>query len=147
MTVRVLVTDGSSAIRDAIRRHLECIGCDIVAEAETASQALPLYRTVRPEIVILGADLSYGDETNPRSLIRLIKREAPETTVLVIARAMLPRDAQMFRLEGALECFVAPFEFASLWRTLSMAHPELMAGAFATVMSTTAALKASRVSR
>ena len=147
MAVRVLVIDGSSAIRDAIRRHLECIGCDIVAEAETAAQALPLYRTVQPEIVILGADLSYADETNPRGLIRLIKREVPEITVIVIARAMLPRDAQTFRTEGALACFVAPFEFASLWRTLSMAHPELMAGTFANLMSTTAALKASRVSR
>lgn len=147
MTVRVLVTDGSPAIRDAIRRHLECIGCDIVAEAETTAQALPLYRTVKPEVVILGADLCYGDETNPRGLIRMIKRERPETTVIVIARAMLPRDAKVFRMEGALECFTAPFDFASLWRTLSMAHPELMAGAYATMMSNTAALKASRVSR
>ena len=147
MTVRVLVTDGSPAIRDAIRRHLECIGCDIVAEAETAAQALPLFRTVRPEIVTLGADLSYGNDSNPLGLIRLIKREAPETSILMVARALLQRDAQMFRMEGALECFVAPFEFASLWRTLSMAHPQLMAGAFATMMSTTAAIKASRVSR
>ena len=57
MAVRVLVTDGSSAIRDAIRRYLECIGCDIVAEAENAVQALPLFRTVRPEIVTLGIEL------------------------------------------------------------------------------------------
>ena len=146
MAVRVLITDGSPAIRDAIRRHLECIGCDIVAEAETAAQALTLFRTVRPEIVTLGAELSCGGQANPLDLVRLIKREAPETSVLMIARE-LPDDAQMFQRAGALECFVAPFEFASLWRTLSMAHPELTAGAFATMMSATAAMKASRVSR
>ena len=147
MAVRVLITDGSPAIRDAIRRHLECIGCDIVAEAETAAQALTLFRTVQPEIVTLGADLSYGDQSNPLDLVRLIKREAPETSVLMIARELPQHDAQMFQRAGALECFVAPFEFASLWRTLSMAHPQLMAGTFATMMSATAAIKASRVSR
>jgi two-component system chemotaxis response regulator CheY len=147
MAVRVLITDGSPAIRDAIRRHLECIGCDIVAEAETAAQALTLFRTVQPEIVTLGAELSCGGQSNPLDLIGLIKREAPETSVLMIAQELPRHDAQMFQRAGALECFVAPFEFASLWRTLSMAHPELMAGAFATMMSATAAMKASRVSR
>lgn len=147
MAVRVLVTDGSPAIRDAIRRHLECIGCDIVAEAETAAQALPLFRTVRPEIVTLGTELSYGGQSNPLGLLCVIKREAPETSVLMIARERLPQEAQKFQQAGALECLVAPFEFASLWRILSMAHPELTAGAFAAMISSTAAIKASRVSR
>lgn len=147
MAVRVIITDGSAVIRDAIRRHLECIGCDIVAEAQTAEQALTLFRTVRPEIVALGAELHYGGESNPLDLVRLMKREAPDTSVLMIARELPHDDAQMFKRAGALECFVAPFEFASLWRTLSMKHLELMAGAFATMMSATAAMKASRVSR
>jgi len=147
MAVRVLLTDGSSAIREAIRRHLECIGCRIVAEAETAEQALLLFGTVRPEIVILGSELSYGDQSNPLELVRLIKREAPETSILIMARELSPQEADLFKRAGVLECFVAPFEFAGLWRTLSMAHPELMAGAFATMMSTSAAMKASRVSR
>jgi DNA-binding NarL/FixJ family response regulator len=147
MAVRVLIIEGSPAIRDAIRRHLECIGCDIVAEAGTTAQALPLFRTVQPEIVILGAELSYADEPNPLGLIRLIKREAPDTTMLVVATTLSPQEAQSFVVAGALECFAAPFEFASLWRTLSRAHPQLMAGTFATMMSATAAIKANRVSR
>jgi DNA-binding NarL/FixJ family response regulator len=147
MAVRVLLTDGSSAIREAIRRHLECIGCCIVAEAETAEQALLLFGTVQPEIVIFGSELSYGDQSNPLELVRLIKREAPETSILIIAQELSPQEADFFKRAGVLECFVAPFEFAGLWRTLSMAHPELMAGAFATMMSTSTAMKASRVSR
>ncbi len=147
MAVRVVITDGSSTIRDAIRRYLECIGCDIVAEAETADQALTLFRTVQPEIVTLGTELHFEDLPNPLELVRLIKREAPETSVLMIARESQPQDAPLFERAGALECFAAPLEFASLWRTLSMAHPELMAGAFATMISASAAAKASRVSR
>jgi DNA-binding NarL/FixJ family response regulator len=147
MAVRVLVTDGSSAIRDTLRRHLECIGCEIVAEAQTAAQALPLFRTVRPELVILSANLDYADKANPIDLLRLIKREVPETSVLMITDETADPNAQNFRMAGALGCFAPPFEFASLWRTLSSAHPELMAGTFATMISTTAALKASRISR
>ena len=65
----------------------------------------------------------------------------------MIARELSGPEVQVYERAGALECFVAPFDFASLWRTLVMAHPELMAGAFATVMSASAAMKASRVSR
>jgi len=106
-----------------------------------------LFRTVQPEIVTLGVDLGFRDESNPLELIRLIKGEVAQTSVLLIAGLLPPQNIQIFKQAGALECFVAPFEFADLWRTLSRAHPELMAGAFATMMSATAALKASRVSR
>jgi DNA-binding NarL/FixJ family response regulator len=147
MAVRVLITDRSSATRDAIRRHLECIGCEIVAEAETAAQALPLFRTVRPEVVTLGIELGFGDQSDLLKLVRLIKREAPDTSVLTIARELPQKDVQMFEQAGVSECFIAPLEFANLWRTLSAAHPQLMAGAFAAVLSATAAMKASRASR
>ena len=147
MAVRVLITDGSPAIRETIRRHLECIGCEIVAEAETAAQALPLFRTVRPDIVTLGTQLRYGGQPNPFDLVRVIKREAPETSVLMIGSSLFEEEAELFKNAGALECFIAPIQFANLWRTLSEAHPQLMAGTFAAMMSATAAAKASRVSR
>ena len=147
MITRVLITDGSPAIRDSIRRHLECMGCSVIAEAETAAQALPLFRTVRPEIVTLGTQLRYGGQPNPFDLVRVIKREAPETSVLMVGTTLSPEEAELFRRAGALECFLAPFQFASLWQTVSAAHPQLMAGTFATMMSATAALKASRASR
>ena len=147
MAVRVLVADDSPVTREAIRHHLECIGCVIVAEAETAAQALPLFRTVRPDVVMLGTELRYETHSNPLELIRLIKREAPQTSVLMIAPEAASRDAQIYWRAGALECLVAPLEFASIWRTLSMAHPELMTGPFATMMSAVVAAKASRVSR
>lgn len=142
MAIRVLITDGSPVIRDTIRRHLECIGCSIVAEAATAAQALPLFRTVRPEIVTLGTQLTYGGQPNPFDLVRVIKRDAPDTSVLMFGSISSPEEAELFVRAGALECFVPPFEFASLWRTLSMAHPELMEGTFARMMSDAATLKA-----
>src|ERR1700733_12613955 len=110
MAIRVLITDGSPAIRDTIRHHLECIGCNIVAEAATAAQPLPLFRTVRPEVVILGTQLRYGGQPNPFDLVRVIKREAPDTSVLMVGSLLSPEEADLFVRAGALGCFVAPFE-------------------------------------
>jgi DNA-binding response OmpR family regulator len=146
MAVRVLVTDDLPAVREAIRTHLECIGCEVVAEAETAAQALPLFRTVKPEIVTLGVGLNYGGQQNPLDLIRLIKRESPETSVVMLGRADSSRDDVMFLSEGALQCVFEPFDavgFQSLWRTLAAAHPELMASGFAAIVSIMNARKAS----
>jgi|HubBroStandDraft_1064217.scaffolds.fasta_scaffold207531_2 AmiR/NasT family two-component response regulator len=136
MAVRVLVTDGSSETRDILRCHLECIGCVVVAEAGSAAQALPLLTTIRPEVVALGADAA---PSNTLDLVRLIKREAPQTSVLLIGREISEQDVQVFRQAGVLGCFSAPLEFANLWRTLSMAYPELMTGAFADMISAAAA--------
>ncbi len=118
MAVRVLIIDGSSAVRDAIRRNLECIGCDVVAEAATADQAVLLFRTVEPEIVTLGVDLRYGDESSPLGLLRLIKREVPKTSVLMVARALLLDDAQTFKRAGSFGMFRGAAGIRQL-----MAHP------------------------
>ena len=37
MPVRVLMIDDSVFVRDVLRHHLECIGCEVVAEAENTS--------------------------------------------------------------------------------------------------------------
>jgi two-component system, chemotaxis family, chemotaxis protein CheY len=53
MAVRVLMVDDSVFVRDVLRHHLECIGCEVVAEAENTAQALDLYRTVKPSLITL----------------------------------------------------------------------------------------------
>ena len=53
MSVRVLMVDDSVFVRDVLRHHLECIGCEVVAEAENTLQALDLFRTVAPTLVTL----------------------------------------------------------------------------------------------
>lgn len=128
MSVRVLVAHGSASVRDDIRLHLECMGCDVVAEAETAAQALPLFRTVRPEVVTLGFELPYGGQPTPLDLLRLIKREAPETAVVMLGVVQSHSDAAMFPDEGALECIFEPLDsasFANLCQQLCRAYPEL----------------------
>jgi chemotaxis response regulator CheB len=149
MPIRALVTDSSPKVRETIRWHLETIGCDVVAEAETAEQALPLFLTVRPEVVTLGAELDYEGMPHPAQLVKLIKREAPATSVLMLVNGEAAQDQSVFLKEGALECVAEPLDhsfFGNLSRKLSDAHPELKVSGFAAEVSSARSRKASRVS-
>ena len=53
MAVRVLIADSSGIARDIMRNHLECGGCQVVAETETVAQAIDLFRTTRPDVITL----------------------------------------------------------------------------------------------
>ncbi len=127
MAVRALVADGSHQIRGDVRQYLECIGCDVLAEAETAAQTLPLFRIVRPQIITIGIALPYGGLPHPADLVRLVKREAPLTSILMIGAAASAEEC-LFVNAGALGCFLHPFNCANLehlWRELSQIYPEL----------------------
>ncbi len=138
MAVRVLIADGSPRVRDAIRHYLECIGCDVVAEAQTGAQALPLLRTVRPELVTLGIGLPYGGQATSIDLLRLVKRELPRTWVLMLGCARAAGEMQLFLDEGALGYITEPFDsasFADLWRELSAVFPELRGRGVGAIMT------------
>ncbi len=133
MGVRVLIADESELVRTAVRQHLECIGCVIVAETESAAPILPLFRTAHPQVVVLGQNFPFGGLPTPVRLIRIIKREVPETCVLVIAQPRgLADNAQLLRA-GALECVLQPLRSRnpkSLWHRLAGIFPELRDGRF-----------------
>ena len=135
MAVRALIADGSPAVRDAIREHLECIGCEVVAEVETAAQALPVFRTVRPEIVTLGVGLAYGGQATPIDLLRLIRNEAAKTSIVMIGAERLSAQGQIFLRAGALDCVILDVGgIQNLWRRLSLVHPELRKGGIGTIL-------------
>ncbi|MGH8013828.1 MAG: hypothetical protein ACREQ4_15165, partial [Candidatus Binataceae bacterium] len=43
MPARVLMVDDTISVRDVLRHHLECIGCEVIAEAGNTLQALDLF--------------------------------------------------------------------------------------------------------
>jgi two-component system chemotaxis response regulator CheY len=127
MAVRVLIADSSALVRDIIRQHLECAGCEVVAEAETAEQAADLFHTVAPDLVTLGTGLGGGDD-GVLDLFRRIRRAAPCTSVIMVDPARAGENPQVFVSEGALDCVVAPFDppsFGAMWRRLAETYPEL----------------------
>jgi hypothetical protein len=58
----------------------------------------------------------------------MIRRESPETSVVIVSASQAPDDNRVYLREGALECIVEPFDSYGLermWRRLSAIYPEL----------------------
>jgi len=128
MAVRVLIADSSGITRDIMRNHLECGGCQIVAETETVAQTIDLFRTTRPDIVTLDIGLRSERGLDALSLFRMVRRESPETSIVMVSGSQAPDDNRVYLREGALECIVEPFDSYGLermWRKLSEIYPEL----------------------
>lgn len=128
MAVRVLIADRSGITREIIRNHLECGGCQIVAETETVAQTVNLFRTTRPNVVTLDLGLRGCDGTDALSVFRTIRRESPTTSVMILGASQSPDLHRVYLREGALECLVEPFDSYGLermWRLLSAIYPEL----------------------
>ncbi len=113
MSVRVLMVDDSVFMRDVLRHHLECIGCEVVAEAENTVQALDLFRTVAPTIVTLDVAVPHTGGIGSLALFRLMRSEKPGLPILVVSASAYPEIRRAFLREGALDYIVKPFAASS----------------------------------
>lgn len=109
MAVRVMIVDDSIAIRDILRLDLESIGCQIVAEADNATQALSLFRAVRPDAVTLDVLMPQAGGLDSLGFFRILRKEAPEVPVIVVSVVSDPEIREKFIDEGSLEYIVKPF--------------------------------------
>jgi DNA-binding NarL/FixJ family response regulator len=128
MAVRVLIADSSALTRDIMRNHLECGGCQIVAETETVTQTLDLFRTTHPDVITLDISLRSEGGLDALSLFRTIRRESPQTSIVIVSASQSPDYQRIYLREGALECIVEPFDSFGLehmWRRLSDLYPVL----------------------
>lgn len=128
MSVRVLIADSSGEGREVMRHHLDCMGCNVVAETDNAVQTANLFRTVRPQVVILDSGLKTGGDLDSLGLIRMIRQDSPDTAIIVVNRAGDSGRSRGFIDEGALECLAEPVAsdgFERVWRKLRMRFPEL----------------------
>src|ERR671922_484206 len=95
MKIRVLIADDHPLILAGVRRALEDDGeFDVVAEAQTGSQILPLIGRVEPDLVLLDIRMPQLDGL---ACLDLIRKRHPEVRVVVLS-AYLDRE----RIEAAL---------------------------------------------
>ena len=128
MAVRVLIADSSGITRDIIRSHLECGGCQVVAETATVAQTIDLVRTTRPDVVTLDIGLRSTQAVDALSLFRTIRRASPATSIVVVRASQFSDNQRIYRSRGALQCVAEPFDnfgLKRMWRRLSDAYPEL----------------------
>jgi two-component system, chemotaxis family, chemotaxis protein CheY len=126
--IRALVADDSVFIRDLIRRHLERIGCQVVAEAENASQALTLFRSLRPDFVTLDIVMAEADGIDTLAAFRAIRKEAPRVPIVIVTAVPFDESRDTFMKNGALDYVVKPFNigsFEQIRRKLAAIFPGL----------------------
>jgi CheY-like chemotaxis protein len=128
MPVRVLMVDDSLLVRDVLRHHLECLGCEVVAEAENTLQALDLFRTVAPTLVILDVSVAHTGGIGALALFKMMRREQPGVPILVVSASAYPELRESLLHEGALDYVLKPFDASSLaqvCKSLIRMFPEL----------------------
>jgi len=113
MSVRVLMVDDSVFVRDVLRHHLECIGCEVVAEAENTLQALDLFHTVSPTLVTLDVAVPHTGGIGALALFRIMRSENPNVPILVVSAGAYPEIRKAFLREGALDYVIKPFDSTS----------------------------------
>ncbi len=129
MSIGVLVVGDAALVRDVLRHHLECMGCEIVAEAANTLHALALFRTVSPSLVILDLAVPQTGGIGALALLRIMRSEKPAAQVLVMGMLVLPEVRKSFLREGAIDYLITPSNldgFEHMRRRLEQLFPELI---------------------
>lgn len=81
-SIRILLADDQTIIRDGLRSLLEaCSDIRVVAEAGNGKQAYELVKEHRPNVVLMDIRMP---ETDGVEATRLIKKDFPETIIIVL---------------------------------------------------------------
>jgi DNA-binding NarL/FixJ family response regulator len=81
--MRVLIADDHRLIAEGIKRSLEGAGdFEVVAEAETGTQVLPLVRRTNPDLVLLDLRMPGLDSL---AVLEQLRREHPEIKVVILS--------------------------------------------------------------
>ncbi|MGZ3511385.1 MAG: response regulator transcription factor [Candidatus Binataceae bacterium] len=127
MTLRALVVDDSPVVRKAVRYHLAIYGVRTIDEAENAFQGMALFRENPPSLVILDLMMPESQGISSRELFETIKKEAPDTPIIIASSIPYEKIRESFVGEGALDYIVKPFNqfsFDRARRKLSGIFPE-----------------------
>jgi two-component system, NarL family, response regulator NreC len=99
-TVTVVIADDHAVVRRGLRHLLEAQeGFDIVAEAANLNDARRYVRGHRPDVLVLDVKLPEGSSLTS---IPAIRRESPETQIVVLTMQKEPDYARQALISGAL---------------------------------------------
>jgi two-component system chemotaxis response regulator CheY len=127
MSVRALIVDDSPVVRRVIRYHVAIYGVRGIDEAENALQALSLFRENKPNLTTLDLMMPESKGVGSRELFDAIKKEAPDTAILIVSAIPYEKVRETFVSDGALDYIVKPFNqisFDRARRKLGRIFPE-----------------------
>jgi two-component system chemotaxis response regulator CheY len=109
VTVPALIVDDSPFARKIIRHHLTKLGFHVEGEAETAAQGLRLFRDLKPKLVTLDVMMPEREGIDSLAAFRTMKKEAPETAIVVVSAVPFEKTRDTFLNEGATAYVIKPF--------------------------------------
>ena len=126
MAVDVMIVDDSEDFRFLLGKRLESFGCRVVAGATNAREGLALFRTHQPRLVTLDLMMPDTPDFVPQDLFRQIRRESPQTAIVIVSVQRAGSNASTFLSEGALAYWEKSFlNFDDVRRRLSHVFPEM----------------------
>lgn len=128
MQPTALIVDDSPFVRAIIRHHLVTAGFRIVGEAENAEQALTMFRQLRPNLVTLDVMMPVAGELDSLAAFRLMKKENPESVIIVVSVLPFEKVRESFLKEGAIAYITKPFNqysFEPVRQRLNRVFPDL----------------------
>src|SRR4051794_40811931 len=81
MSVRILLADDHTMLREGLRRSLEAEGLDVVAEAADGEEAVRLSEQLAPDVVLMDVSMPVLDGVEAT---RLVRERAPSTAVVIL---------------------------------------------------------------
>jgi DNA-binding NarL/FixJ family response regulator len=126
LPVETLIIDDSDTFRRILRARLESIGCEIVGEAYSAAEGLELFRAHRPRLVTLDLIMPESEKMDADALFLAVRKESPETAIVVISANRRDLNASHFLAAGAIAYLDKSFmNFDRMTDTLKRVFPEL----------------------
>lgn len=107
----VLIADDSAFVRKVVSSHLSGTEFSVIAEAGNGEEALQLFRTHNPDVVLL--DVIMPDKTGPEALETMVA-ENPAVKVLVLSSMGSEEVVNGCLAAGAKSFLQKPFEKTAL---------------------------------
>ncbi len=98
--LRVVLAEDSALFREGIVRILEASGCDVVAAVGDRDALLAAANELRPDIVVTDIRMPPTGTTEGLEAAAAIRRERPETPVLVLSQYVETRHAVKLLEDG-----------------------------------------------
>ncbi len=79
--VKVLLVDDESHIRIFMRKVLQSMNCDVIAEAADGNEAITMYRRYKPNITLMDINMR---SMNGAKALKIIVQEDPSALVIML---------------------------------------------------------------
>jgi CheY-like chemotaxis protein len=123
MKLQALTVEDSSIVRTILRARLERAAWQVI-EASNAAEGWELFQCLRPQLVTLDIVMPSVEGLDALSLLVRIRREAPDTAVVIVSGSNSIDDREKFMKAGAIAFVAKPFvDFDKFLSRLSRLFP------------------------